>query len=137
NGPMPSREDCETRWGEAPSGEVVIPALAKTSASGPTAAFEGAWWGIYSVGREVALLIKPVSDGRVEVTYMLGSMPAGVAKAESSTRYGRMADGGFGFAGSGRARLRVGVGCDGNLVREWLGATGSGGLTAVLHRLSQ
>ncbi|HXP75144.1 MAG TPA: hypothetical protein VN823_13450 [Stellaceae bacterium] len=137
--PMPRQQDCETHWGEAPSGEVAIPALVKASASagGALAAFEGTWWGTYSVGREVVLVIKSASDGRVEIVYMLGTMPAGLAKAESSTRSGRQVDGGLEVAEPGKSTLHIRARPDRDLDLEWLAATGSGRLTAVLHRMQQ
>jgi len=139
DGPMPRRQDCETHWGETPSGEIALPALVKATvaAASEIAPYEGAWWGTYTVGREVALVITSAPDGRLQARYLLGSMPAGVGKAESSTRSGHSIEGGLEFADKGLSTLRLRVRADRDLDLEWLSATGSGRLTTVLHRVAQ
>jgi dienelactone hydrolase len=139
DGPMPRRQDCESHWGDAPSGEIALPAVAKASAlaTGPIAAFQGTWWGTYTVGREVALVVKPAPDGRAEVTYMVGAMPADTAKAETSMRSGSVVNGVLEIAESGKSTLRLRPRPDRDLDLEWLAATGSGRLTTVVHRVAQ
>lgn len=139
DGPMPRRQDCELHWGDAPSGEIALPAVAKASAAatGPIAPFEGAWWGTYTVGREVALVVKPAPDGRAEVTYMVGAMPADTGKAETSTRSGSVVNGVLEIAEGGKSTLHLRPRPDRDLDLEWLAATGSGRLTTVVHRVAQ
>ena len=135
----PAARDCETRWGEAPSGEIAVPATLKTNISvgGAAAAFEGAWWGTYTIGREVMVIVKAEEDGRAEVTYMQGSMPAGLAKAESTTWQGRTVDGALEVVGSGGSTLRLRARADRDLDLEWTSANGGHRLTSVLHRVAR
>ncbi len=139
DGPMPRQRDCETRWGDAPSGEIAVPALVKATvaAASEIAPFEGAWWGTYTVGREVVLVIETGADGHIGARYTVGTMPAGTGRVESSTRSGRPIDGGLEVTGKGLSTLHVRMRADHDLDLEWLAASGSGRLTTVLHRVVQ
>jgi hypothetical protein len=139
DGPVPRQQDCETHWGDAPSGDMVVPADAKVSAnaSGAIGPFQGVWWGTYSVGREVVLVVKGGDSERVEVTYMVGPMPANLSKPGSSTRYGRLANDALELAEAGKATLRARVRPDRNLDLEWIAIDGKARLNAVLRRMAQ
>ncbi len=135
DGPVPQRGDCETRWGQRPSGELTLPTEGLASASGNTAAapFLGPWWGIYTAGREVFLGLTAVTGDSVEAIYAVGPLPAGAAKTETSHRAGRIAGDTLEFAEPGKSTLRYRLRADHDLDAFWIAADGKSHLETVLR----
>jgi dienelactone hydrolase len=137
DGPVPRREDCESDWGRAPSGELKLPAkltLAKPS-GGEADPFLGKWYGYYANGREIIMAIESVSAEDIEAVYAIGGTPDGAAKPQLSHRHGRLAEGKLVFDEPGQNPQRYALRPDGALDLHWSAADGRSFLEATLHRL--
>lgn len=135
DGPVPRRGECETAWGQRPSGELALPTEGLASAAGNAAAapFLGAWWGTYTVGREVFLGLTAADGDSIEAIYAVGPPPGGAAKAESSRRAGRIAGDTLEFSEPGKSTLRYRLRADHGLDALWIAADGKIRLETVLR----
>jgi len=137
DGPMPELKSCESHWGEAPSGEVPLPAplLFMSDPHGLAGRFIGKWWGAYSLGREVMLAVTNIEGTRVEAVYAFGPMPANLDKAGYQRRVG-LADGDtLEFANKDMPTLRYRMNSDGTLQADWTATNGRSTYTTVLRKL--
>jgi len=138
NGPVPTRETCESDWGRKPSAEVALPpgTTPLATGSGAIAPFLGRWWGTYQNGREVSLVITHVDGERVDALYLVGSTPSGDAKSDAIRRTGRITGDTLELAEAGKPTIRFRVRADQGLDVEWLSANGTSRLTTVLQRVT-
>jgi hypothetical protein len=139
DGPVPRLEDCETKWGEAPSHELPqvgpAPAAAADDGSGANDRFWGRWYGYYQNGREVMLVVEKIAATEVDAAYVIGPSIDAAMRAGIERRHGRIADGALVFAEAGKATLRYAPRPDGALDAVWTAADGHSNLNATLHRL--
>jgi dienelactone hydrolase len=133
-----SRDDCQSRWGLAPSAQLELPAdltIAAPTAGAPANPFLGKWYGYYANGREFMLVIERAHDAEVEAVYAIGPGPDPSTKASFARRNGRVTEGRLVFAANGLTTLRYSVRSDGMLDGQWVAADGGSHLEAALRRL--
>jgi dienelactone hydrolase len=136
-GPMPTRESCDSGWGRAPSAAIMLPpdlAIAVAD-GGPADPFLGRWYGWYPNGREVMLVIEHADGTEVAAVYAVGDGPDPAWKAGTRRRKGHIVDGKLVFAEEGSSTLRYELGHDGSLAAQWIAADGASSLEATLRRV--
>jgi pimeloyl-ACP methyl ester carboxylesterase len=138
DGPMPTREACDSGWGRAPSAELALPADLRMAApqGGPVDPFLGKWYGYYGNGRELMLVIEHVSGNEVDAVYVIGPGPDNKLQAGTSRRRGVLSDGKLIFAKPGDSTLRYSLRPDGWLAAEWIAADEKSRLDTVLRPLA-
>jgi dienelactone hydrolase len=138
DGPMPTREACDSGWGRAPSAELALPADLRMAApqGAPTDPFLGKWYGYYANGRELMLVIEHVSGNEVDAVYAIGPSPDNKLKASISRRRGALSDGKLVFVKPGDSTLRYSLRPDGLLAAEWIAADEKSRLDTVLRPLA-
>jgi hypothetical protein len=137
DGAMPKLSDCETHWGETPSGDVPLPDRLSFAPNldGLAARLVGKWWGIYDVGREVILAVTNIEGTTAEAVYAVGPSPSGKDKGGYVQVVG-LADGDtLEFAKERQPTLRFKMNPDGNLHAEWIAADGRSTLRTLLRKV--
>jgi dienelactone hydrolase len=138
DGPMPTRESCDSGWGRAPSAAMTLPPglTVAVAGGGPADPFLGKWYGWYPNGREVMLVIERAAAAEVDAVYVTGDGPDPAWKAGVTHRKGRIVDGKLVFEEKGLSTLRYSPGQDGSLAAQWIAADGVSSLEATLHRVN-
>jgi hypothetical protein len=131
-------EECEDRWGERPSADLLaVSAASSGSWRDPSdiRPYLGRWFGTYVNGREVLLSVRPGERaGSVEADYVLGPGVEPGQTLERSVRQGRLEDGRLVFDEPGFNRLAYRLRSPGALAGEWQDRDGKGSLATVLRR---
>jgi hypothetical protein len=137
DGPMPSRAECASDWGRAPSAALKLPSglAAALPGGGPADRFLGKWYGWYPNGREAMLVIERVSGVEVEAVYAYGAGPDPAWKAGFTYRKGHLVEDTLVFEEQGQSTLRYALRPDGALAAQWTAADGIASLAATLHRV--
>lgn len=128
-GQVPALSACETHWGESPSADLLLPE-GLTIAPGGLA---GKWYGNYTIGREVMLVVTRIDGNKVEATLCVG--PSNSAAARSDPQIGQLADGALVFAEAGKPRLTLTPMADGTANLLWVSVDGKSRIAAAVHRV--
>ena len=139
DGPVPQRNECESHWGEAPSGDVPLPKDLVITAplEGPVARFVGKWWGTYVNGREAILVVTGGAGDRIEAIYAEGPPVGSAGKSGFTARTGQLSGDTLAFDEPGKPTLRCRLNAEGILDAEWVSPDGRSRLTSALRRLPQ
>jgi dienelactone hydrolase len=135
---VPTREECQSHWGETPSAELARAgqfAVLERGAPSPLDPFLGKWYGHYLNGREVLFGIERAEATAVAAVYVVGPTPDGSSKLGLSRRSGRREGGALVFEEPGRPRLRFALAGEGRLAAQWFATDGGSQLEAALKPL--
>lgn len=137
DGPMPTREQCESDWGKVPSAALPLPpkrALAVPD-GGPADPFLGLWYGYALDGRELMLAIEHAAGADVEALYAVGPGIDSGQQPVVTPRAGYVAGDALVFEEKGMSVLRFDLRPDGLLDMLMIADDGISRLGATLHRL--
>jgi len=128
-GQAPALSSCETRWGDAPSADLALPADLVITPGG----LAGKWYGNYTSGREVMLAVTQIEGQTVRGVEVSGVLANGPGHTTPLT--GRVVDGALVFDGANKPKLTLTPAPDGSAGLLWVSADESSRLAAVLHRV--
>jgi dienelactone hydrolase len=136
-GRVPTAEECEQPWGDAPGPEIAapLPLTVSLASSRPRHPLERRWHGFYVNGREILLTVDSVEGSRVRATYALGPGVDPEHAPEAVSRVGRLDGDELVFDEPGRNPLRFKPRYDGRLAGTWSEVEGGARLTTVLRPL--
>lgn len=133
-----SAEDCEDRWGDRPSADLLSVSMAASGSGRETAdirPYLGRWFGTYINGREVLLSVRPgAGPGTVSADYVLGPGVEPGQILERTERHGRLEGDKLVFDEAGSNHLAYHLRNRDTLDGEWQDATSRNRLETVLHR---
>ncbi|GGF21232.1 hypothetical protein GCM10011611_29160 [Aliidongia dinghuensis] len=128
-GRAPTRDACESHWGESPSADLPLPADLAIVPGG----LVGKWYGNYTIGREVMVAVTRIDGDKADGVLSVG--PTNAARGQSSPLSGHVADGKLVFAGPNRQTLTLAPASDGTASLLWVSADETSRLAALLHRV--
>jgi len=129
-GQAPALSACETHWGEAPSADLKLPADLVITPGG----LAGKWYGNYTSGREVMLVVTKVDGGRAEGLYLTGPTQSEAGGSHRVT--GEARDGSVSVAETSGNRITLTQAVDGaSASLLWVSADERHRLAAVMHRV--
>jgi len=128
-GQVPPLASCESHWGESPSADLKLPANLVITPGG----LAGKWYGNYTSGREVMLVVSRINGTAAEGMLITGPTNAGAGGTTEET--GQVIDGSVVFAMPNKPRVTLTPAADGSATLLWVAADERSRLAAVLHRV--
>lgn len=133
-----SADDCEDRWGDRPSADLLSVSMAAAGGGREPAdirPYLGRWFGTYINGRELLLSVRPgTTTGTVTADYVLGPGVEPGQRLERTERHGHLDNDRLVFDEPGSNRLVYQLRNRDTLDGEWQEAAGRARLDTVLHR---